>query len=220
MIKTEDINFVENASAIKLSHFQQNVNQINLLNKKYINHQVIGDIYIWEAIEKLAFSIDPTDKILCNTSQWIHTLQVVEAMEIDNATEEELIVAWVHDLGKILLLYGENPENVVCDNSIVFHQGEKCGLKNCLTHWNHDEFAYIILKNYIPENMSWLVRYHSIKIKECIPYMDNEDCLKLDHILKFRKYDAGTKSITHYPKLNLDKHRRLLEKWFPKKIII
>ncbi len=202
-------------------HFNQTKDDVISLKNKY-KEPVFGTMLIWEAIEKLAFAIDPTDKKLGCVSQYVHTLQVIEAMEKDNVKEEEVFVAgWVHDLGKLLLLVGEEPENVVCGNRPIGKYSPQCGLNNCTFQWNHDEFIFDKMQNLLSPNILWLIRYHSIDIPSSILYMNQKDKQLLErYLLKFKKYDKASKSIYNIPKINLSKHQKMLEKHFPKVIAL
>lgn len=203
-------NFDANAKTIKMKHFSQTVEQIQALNEKY-NKPVFGTVSPWSLIEKLAQAVDPTDRELYCTSQWIHTWQVLEAME-HIKDEEFLLAAILHDVGKILLTTNELPENIVCDNGLVV---ANIGLDNCILHWNHDEFGYMKFKNLVPYHVSWLIRYHSIR-SDVLVHMDHKDkILKDKYFDQFKKYDKSTKSIYHLPKVNIDKYRRLVEKHLP-----
>jgi predicted HD phosphohydrolase len=169
-------------------------------------------------IEKLAFCVDPTDRELYGVSQLIHTIQVLDAMEKDGIKDEYFLLAGLfHDIGKILLLTDELPENIVCDNGVVGSYSEGVGLDQCIQHWNHDEFAYNRLKNYLPYPMTWLIRYHSLKITEEIKrYMNHSDKDLADkYYARFKNYDKLTKSIFHIPKIDIEKYRRLTEKLLP-----
>ena len=51
---------------------------------------------------------------LLGASQFSHIRQVLAAMERDGVTHPDLhVAALVHDLGKVLLLTNETPENVI-----------------------------------------------------------------------------------------------------------
>jgi len=211
--------FDKNAKSIHVKHISQTEGDYKNLYSKYKSAPILGEVTVWEAIEKLSFAIDPTDKELYNVSQWTHTLQVIESMEKKNENEELIVAGWLHDLGKILLTTNEAPENIVCDNGIIKGK-EKSGLDNCLLNWNHDEFAYMRVKEYVPYHISWIIRYHSIKT-ECLKYM-NENDMKLykQFLIDFKKHDKLTKSIHHMPKIDLEKHKKIIEKHIPGKILI
>jgi hypothetical protein len=127
-----------------------------------------------------------------------------------------VLAALVHDLGKVLLLTDEAPENVVCMNRPVrvCRPGE--GLDNCVFQWNHDEFAYSRLKDHLPDGLAWLVRYHSILPATCEEYMDARDRDYFERYLKpFARYDHGTKSPVYLPQRRLDDYRSIVERALP-----
>lgn len=214
--------FKKEAINIHLRHRSQTVDDINNLNEKYKTTTIFENpIYVWDAIEKLGMVSDPTDRELYAVSQWVHTLQVIEGMENDNIQNEEFIFSgWVHDLGKLLLLTNEDPANIVCDNFVVKGK-EGIGLDNCFVNWNHDEWVYLKLKDFVSDEVSWLIRYHSINLDSCYKYFDQRDRIYADKYFNlFKKYDKGTKSIYNIPKVDLEKHRRIIEKFLPNKIIL
>lgn len=213
--------FLTQARGIKLLHFQQQERHINQLNEKYAQ-PILGQIGIWDALQQLKSVVDPSDKDLYQVTQWDHSVQVIHGMEEEGIDNEEWLVAgWIHDLGKLLLLHGEHPANVVCDNYVVTHKGCNCGLDNCLLQWNHDEFVYMKFKDLLPNNILWLVRYHSIILKDCRQYMSFADVKKANqYLMSFKKFDKGTKSSSVVPAINLDKHQKLLESWFPQGIVL
>lgn len=216
MLKNIKDRFDLNAKLIKDAHWDQSPAQIAKLNEKY-KAPAFGNVSPWSLIEKLGMCVDPTDRELYGASQWLHTMQVMEAMEKDNVHDEEFLLAGIlHDLGKVLLLTTEAPENVVCDNSVVGKHTNGVGLDNCLLHWNHDEYAYMKLKTHVPYHVAWIIRYHSIKVDVTMPYLDQKDmALYSKYLVNFRKYDKLTKSIYRLPQVDTDKYRRLVEKHLP-----
>jgi len=207
-------NFEEKGKKICNEHKEQKVADVEYLNDKYEKKTIFEkNINTWEAIQKLSQVCDTTDPDLYCVSQWVHTLQVVEAMEINKVKDEMMFVAgWVHDLGKLLLATDEDPMNVVCTNYVI--QGEeRSGLDNCVLHWNHDEFVFIKLKNMMPYEYLWLIRYHSIEMRLCETYFnDNDKRLVEKFLIPFKNYDKKSKSIFNFPKLNLDYYRKIIEK--------
>ena len=96
----------------------------------------------------------------------------------------------VHDLGKVLCLYGEPQWAVVGDtfpvgcawsDQIVFPEyfaanpdsrvpeyqtpcgiyEPHCGLDKVCLSWGHDEYIYRVTRNYLPEPAQYMLRYHS-----------------------------------------------------------
>lgn len=212
--------FDTNAKKIKELHFRQTIEDFNFLTKKYTNNLLVGEVYVWDLVEKLSLVIDPTDRELYGVSQWIHTLQVLDGMEKDNIQDPEILLAGIlHDVGKILLLFGELPENVVCDNDLL--NKDAIGLNNCYFNWNHDEFAYLKFKNYVPDKISKIIRYHSIKMNILTNnnIMTNDDILFVEnYLIPFRKWDKTTKSIYNIPNVDISYYKDLVFSFFPKKI--
>jgi hypothetical protein len=203
------------ARAIEARHDAQTEDDVRALQEKY-RAPVFGRVSPWSLVETLAQCIDPSDQKLYCASQQMHVLQIIDAMEAEGvATADNLLVALVHDLGKVLLVTGEAPENVVGMNRPI--RGVRgAGLDACVMQWNHDEFAYSRLKDHLPDGLGWLVRYHSIMRADCEPYMDARDREYADRYLRpFARYDHGTKSPLNLPQRRLDDYRQVLERALP-----
>lgn len=207
--------FHRKSKSIVESHNKQTLENVEYLKKKY-KKPVFGQVYVWDLMKELSRCIDPTDPALYCVSQLVHTLQVVEAMEEDGVTDEDMILsALIHDLGKLLLLTDEKPENIVCMNTVITSHEKGIGLDNCIFQWNHDEFVYDRFKDHVPDNIAWIIRYHSIMISPCLDLMDDRDKHYTEKYLKnFRKYDMGSKSIYNIPDRKLEDYRGLIEKYF------
>lgn len=212
-------NFNLLAQQIKNKHFDQTIDDIDFLNIKY-QKPIFGKLNLWNLFQKLNFCIDPTDKILYQTNQLIHTAQVLRSMENDQIQDEMMyITAILHDIGKVLLLTEENPSNIVCDNQVLEINEEGVGLDSCITNWNHDEIAYKRLKDFLPHQYSWLIRYHSINIYQSKKFMNNYD-IKMckDFLIPFSKHDKQSKSQI-IPIIDWEKYRKMCEKHLPIEII-
>ena len=101
-----------------------------------------------------------------------------------------VLTGFLHDLGRVLCLFGEPQWAVVGDthpvgcrfsdrivyseffkdnpdssdpryNSKLGMYEEGCGLRNVHMTWGHDEYMYHVLKDYLPEPGLYMVRYHS-----------------------------------------------------------
>lgn len=214
-------NYIDQARLISDRHRQQTAETVAALKQKYEN-PIVGKVTVWSQVERLAQCVDPTDSKLYCTNQQIHVLQILEGMERDGITDKDLILlALIHDIGKVLLLANEAPENVVDFNVPIGDYPEGVGLDNCIFQWNHDEFGYSRLKDYVPDHLAWLVRYHSIRIDDCLPYMDERDRAYTEKYLRvFAKYDHGTKSFYHLPKKRIEHYRDVIEEAFPQPILI
>ena len=179
-----------------------------------------GACRVWSLVEMLAQCIDPTDMRLYAVSQLTHVLQILEAMESEHAdTEEFVLAALVHDLGKVLLLTDEAPENIVCMNTPIGSPAPGSGFANCVFQWNHDEFAWSRLKDFLPEGVAWLVRYHSVLPEHCAHLMDDRDReLAQRYLRPFARYDHGTKSPLFVPRRRIEHYRPVVERWLPETI--
>jgi hypothetical protein len=208
--------FVRKAHGILALHAQQTVETVTGLRRKY-DAPLFGNVSPWSLVENLAQCIDPTDERLLGASQQLHVLQILAGMEAEGVASDELILAaLVHDLGKVLLLTDEVPENIVGFNRPIGTYEPGIGLDNCSFQWNHDEFAYSRLKHYLPDGIAWLVRYHSIVRSSCEAYMDERDRRYAERYLNvFSRYDHGTKSPWFVPVNRIDRYRHVLEAALP-----
>jgi inositol oxygenase len=148
-----------------------------------------GKKSIWEAAEYLNTLVDDSDPDT-DLSQIEHLLQTSEAIRRDGHPRWFVLAGFIHDLGKVLCLYGEPQWAVVGDtfpvgcaysDQIVFpeffaanpdtHVPEyqtkygiyepNCGLDNVHLSWGHDEYLYSVTKKYLPEPAQYMLRYHS-----------------------------------------------------------
>ena len=144
---------------------------------------------IWEAMEYLNTLVDDSDPDT-DLSQIQHLLQTSEAIRADGHPDWFVLAGLVHDLGKILCLWGEPQWAVVGDtfpvgcaysDKIVYKEyfdqnpdsnveeyqtpngiyEEGCGLDNVHISWGHDEYIYQVVKDYLPEPALYMLRYHS-----------------------------------------------------------
>lgn len=212
--------FAANVAPIRDRHDSQSLELIEGLRRRYAA-PIFGRVRVWELIERLGACVDPTDERLYCASQLVHVRQMLDEMERDGvASESAVLVTLLHDLGKLLLLVGEDPANVVCMNGLVGDPEDRSGLDNCVVQWNHDEFAYERLKGLIDDDLAWLIRYHSLEIGPARRVMDAGDRERTARLLEpFAHYDHATKSPFHLPATPLQKYRDIIEQAFPKPIL-
>jgi inositol oxygenase len=144
---------------------------------------------IWEAMEYLNQLVDDSDPDI-DLPQIEHLLQTAEAIRADGRPDWFILAGLIHDLGKILCLWGEPQWAVVGDTfpvgcryseRIVFYEAfqqnpdwlvdelqtdcgiyqPQCGLDNLLLSWGHDEYLYHVVKDYLPPPALAMIRYHS-----------------------------------------------------------
>src|SRR5206468_5952068 len=148
-----------------------------------------GKKSVWEMAEYLNTLVDESDPDT-DLSQIEHLLQTSEAIRKDGHPRWFILAGFVHDLGKVLCLYGEPQWAVVGDtfpvgcaysDKVVFPEffadnpdarvpayqtqsgvyKEGCGLDNVDLSWGHDEYLYQVVKDYLPQPALYMIRYHS-----------------------------------------------------------
>ena len=144
---------------------------------------------IWDAFTFLNQLVDDSDPDT-SLDQLQHLLQTSEAIRRDGHPDWMVLVGLIHDMGKVLCLFGEPQWAVVGDtfpvgcapsDKIVYPEYFKlnpdytdkvystkygvyepnCGLRNVHLSWGHDEYVYHMMKNYLPEPGLYMLRYHS-----------------------------------------------------------
>ena len=181
---------------------------------------------IWEAMEFLNTLVDDSDPDT-DLSQLEHLLQTAEHIRRDGHPRWFILTGLIHDLGKILCLFGEPQWAVVGDTfpvgcgfsrKIVFpdffednpDQGneayrtrlgiyeENAGLDRVLMSWGHDEYLYQVVKDYLPEEALYMIRYHSFyswhREEEYEWLADDKDRRMFSWVREFNPYDLYTKS--------------------------
>lgn len=183
---------------------------------------MLGRVPIDRLFQSLVMCIDPTDASLGMTNQYVHTLQVFYGMKADGVDDEKmLLAALLHDIGKVLLLGTESPENVVCVNRPVQTPLENSGLTNVVFQWNHDEFAYSRLVGHVPGEVAWTVRYHSMELSGDESFLTTADRTMIQRwMIPFAHYDEATKDPFHPARGATEEVRYLLNKYFPKGILV
>lgn len=218
---TREDQFKVQRDRIKELHRMQTKEDVQALKAKY-ESPILGKFRVWELIEKLSLCIDPSDGLLGATSQYFHVCQIVRAMEQDGVLDEAMLLAAVlHDLGKVAMLAGEAPENVVCFTEPIEEREPESGLDNVVFQFGHDEIAYSRIKDHVPPHVAWMVRYHSMNVGKAEKYMSPQDReFANQYLARFSKYDLGTKSKYSLPsEMNLDRHRDFIESHFPNPIL-
>ena len=144
---------------------------------------------IWDMMEQLNALVDDSDPDT-DLSQIEHNLQAAEAIRAAGHPRWFQLTGLIHDLGKIMWLWGEPQWAVVGDtfpvgcafsDKIVFHEffaenpdsktpeyqtrcgiySENGGLNQVNLSWGHDEYLYHVTRDYLPEEAQYMIRYHS-----------------------------------------------------------
>lgn len=191
--KTEDFRNYENATPGVREFYRQNhtlQTRDFVLSKKAeylpLNKRKMS---VWEAMTALDQLVDDSDPDT-DLTQTDHNFQTAEAARRDGRPRWFILAGFLHDLGKVLCLYGEPQWAVVGDtfpvgcawsNRIVFHEffegnpdrhvpeyqtrlgvySEGCGFDRVDLSWGHDEYLYHVMKRFLPEEALAIIRYHS-----------------------------------------------------------
>lgn len=172
----------------RLNHLNQTFDFVRQKESEFLPLRK-REMTIYEAIEFLNTLVDDSDPDT-DLDQLQHLLQTSEAIRRDGHEDWFVLTGFMHDLGKVLCLFGEPQWAVVGDTFPVGcqHSGRVvypeffaenpdsadprynsrlgiyeagCGLKNVHLSWGHDEYLYHVTKNYLPEPALYMIRYHS-----------------------------------------------------------
>ncbi|MEX0360274.1 MAG: inositol oxygenase family protein, partial [Allomuricauda sp.] len=188
-----------------------------------LNRKAMG---LWDAVEFLNTLVDDSDPDI-DLDQTQHLLQTSEAIRADGHPDWFVLTGFLHDLGKVLCLFGEPQWAVVGDtfpvgcqfsDKIVYPDffeanpdstderyntklgvySENCGLRNVHMSWGHDEYLYNVMKDYLPEEGLYIIRYHSFYAQHrehaYDHLMDKHDHAMFKWVDKFNPYDLYTKA--------------------------
>ncbi|SER30497.1 inositol oxygenase family protein [Pedobacter rhizosphaerae] len=172
----------------RLNHTFQTYEFVLEKRKEYLKFDK-KEMPVWDAFEFLNQLVDDSDPDT-DLDQFQHLLQTSEAIRRDGHPDWMVLVGLMHDMGKVLCLFGEPQWAVVGDtfpvgcaysDKIVYPEffqynpdfsdtryntrlgiySEGCGLRNVMMSWGHDEYVYHMLKDHIPESGLYMLRYHS-----------------------------------------------------------
>jgi inositol oxygenase len=172
----------------RLNHRHQTVDFVRAKKQKFLG-RTRTRMGVWEAMEYLNTLVDDSDPDT-ELSQIEHLMQTAEAIRRDGHPRWFILTGLIHDLGKVLCLWGEPQWAVVGDTfpvgcryseKIVFHEffrenpdwndtryRTECGiyepgggLDQVEMSWGHDEYLYHVVKDYLPEEGLAMIRYHS-----------------------------------------------------------
>jgi hypothetical protein len=213
--------FRADAERIEAAHRRQTAADVAALKAKY-EGATFGRVHAWDLFEKLAFCVDPTDLRLFCGSQFIHSQQILAAMEANGVVDGDmLLLAIVHDLGKVLLLRGEAPEHVVCGTRRIVGGEPGAGLDRVVFQFGHGEFIHSRLVGHVPEHVAWVARYHNVSLREVEPFLNEQERVWTERYLRpFREFDGDFVSPYFLPRVDLERYRALVESYFPSPILV
>jgi inositol oxygenase len=238
------------AEFYKTNHQHQTLEFVLAKEKEYLA-LTKGKKSIWEAAEFLNTLVDESDPDT-DLTQIEHLLQTSEAIRADGHPRWMVLAGFIHDLGKVLCLYGEPQWAVVGDTfpvgcawsgKIVFPEyfaanpdrdvpelqtkygiyEPNCGLANVHMSWGHDAYIGHVVKDYMPEEALYMLRYHSFyawhqqgAYSHLLSRRDEE---MLPWVQKFNPYDLYSKAASK-PNLKELKpyYDDLIAEFFPDKI--
>lgn len=172
----------------RLNHEGQTLDFVQAKEKEHLglNRMEMG---VWEALQYLNQLVDDSDPDT-DLSQAEHLLQTAEGIRRDGHPRWMILTGLMHDLGKVLCLWGEPQWAVVGDTFPVGCRfSEKnvfpeffannpdakvetyqtdcgiyepgCGFDAVTMSFGHDEYIYQVCKDYLPEEGLAMLRYHS-----------------------------------------------------------
>jgi len=180
----------------------------------------------WEAAEYLNTLVDDSDPDT-DLSQLQHLLQTSESIRADGHPGWFVLAGFLHDMGKVLCLFGEPQWAVVGDtfpvgcrfsDKVVFPEffeanpdfsnpryqtatgvyEEGVGLDSVHLSWGHDEYIYNVVKDHLPEEALYMLRYHSFYAAHregaYAHLMNDHDREMFEWVRKFNPYDLYSKS--------------------------
>ena len=180
---------------------------------------------VWKAFDFLNELVDDSDPDT-DLDQFQHLLQTSEAIRADGHPDWMVATGLMHDMGKVLCLFGEPQWAVVGDtfpvgcaysDKVVYPEyfklnpdynrpelqtptgvySEGCGLRNVHMSWGHDEYVYQMMKDYLPEEGLYMLRFHSFyawhREDEYSYLMDDHDREMLKWVKLFNPYDLYSK---------------------------
>lgn len=172
----------------RLNHTYQTFDFVQQKRADYLQFNR-KEMSVWDAFDFLNQLVDDSDPDT-DLDQFQHLLQTSEAIRHDGHPDWMVLTGLMHDMGKVLCLFGEpqwavvgdtfpvgcaysskivypaffkdNPDynNPLYNTRLGIYQ-EGCGLRNVTMSWGHDEYVYHMLKNYLPEPALYMLRYHS-----------------------------------------------------------
>jgi inositol oxygenase len=215
------------AEFYRLNHQYQTFDYVMAKEKEYFGLNK-GEKSIWEAAEFLNTLVDDSDPDT-DLTQIEHLLQTSEAIRKDGHPRWFVLTGFIHDLGKVLCLWGEPQWSVVGDTfpvgcayskDIVFPEyfaanpdlknplyqtkygvyEPNCGLANVHMSFGHDGYIGEVMKNYMPEESLYMLRYHSFysahRHGAYRHLMSSHDVEMLEWVNKFNVYDLYSKGHT------------------------
>ncbi len=212
-LQKTDASAYRNYTAPQVSEAQQRVREFYRLNHTHQTHDFAKakkadflsftrqKMNLWDALDYLNTLVDDSDPDTA-LPQIDHLVQTAEAMRKDGQPDWMILTGFIHDLGKVLCLFGEPQWAVVGDtfptgcaysSKIVYseffahnpdlHKPElqtkygiyapHCGLDQVHMSWGHDEYLYHLLRHHLPMEALYMIRYHSFYSWHVVGHYDH-----------------------------------------------
>lgn len=231
----------------RLNHTHQSRDFVRAKKAEYgaLDHAEMG---VWEAMEFLNQLVDDSDPDT-DATQIEHLLQTAEAIRADGHPRWFVLAGMLHDLGKILCLWGEPQWAVVGDtfptgcafsDAVVFAEffadnpdsaqpefasengvyPPGCGLSAVDLSWGHDEYIWMVTRDFLPLEAQYMLRYHSFypwHREGAYAHLTNEqDRAMLPWVQRFNTYDLYTKTdVRPDPDALRPYYTELIDEFFP-----
>lgn len=234
----------------RLNHTYQTVDFVRSKQAEYLPLQK-REMSVWEAMDYLNRLTDDSDPDT-ELPQIEHSLQTLLAIRDAGHPRWFQLVGLIHDLGKVLCLFNEpqwavvgdtfpvgcrhsdkivfpeffaaNPDSQVPEYQTrlgIYEQG--CGLDNVLMSWGHDEYLYHVVKDHLPDEALYMIRYHSFypghREGEYDYLMTDRDRELFRWVRKFSPFDLYSKSAERPNVSELEPYcQELIAEYLPPKL--
>jgi len=211
----------------RLNHTYQTYDFVKEKKQEFLKFDK-KEMPVWQAFEFLNQLVDDSDPDT-DLDQFQHLLQTSEAIRLDGHPDWMVLTGLMHDMGKVLCLFGEPQWAVVGDtfpvgcaysDKVVYPEYFKnnpdynnpsyssklgvyqqgCGLRNVHLSWGHDEYVYQMMKDHLPEEGLYMLRFHSFyawhREGEFEYLLDDHDREMLKWVKLFNPYDLYSKTPT------------------------
>ena len=234
----------------RLNHTRQTVEFVRAAREKYLPPHT-REMGIWTAMEHLNELVDDSDPDI-ELPQIAHAVQTAEVIRADGHPDWFILTGLIHDMGKVLCLFGEPQWAVTGDTfpvgcryspKVVYYEffdqnpdwkntsyqtecgiyEPGCGLDQVLMSWGHDEYLYHVVRDYLPLEAQYMIRYHSFyaahQENEYQHLLNDQDRDMFQWVRKFNPYDLYSKT-DDPPDLDqlLPYYHDLVAKFFPASI--
>lgn len=234
----------------RLNHTHQTLDYVLAKKQEYLPLRK-AEMSIWEAMEYLNTLSDDSDPDT-ELPQIEHALQSAEAIRRDGHPRWFILTGLIHDLGKVLCKWGEPQWAVVGDtfpvgcafsDKIVYPElfagnpdltvdayrtaqgiySNGCGLDEVHLSWGHDEYLFHVVRDYLPEEALYMIRYHSFyaahRERAYDHLMNERDRKHFTWVRAFNPYDLYSKGHDRpdVAKL-LTFYEELVSEFFPAKL--